>query len=179
MKLAVVGFLASVLVFSGCICLPPSIYRPIGETVSMGCAFTSGKTQDHCYQGIATTLEDPVICGHIEAEDFKSTGSKPPKDKCYLLIAEKTLDGGPCEKIVGGMMSYTQDECYRSVLAKNAERKMNALQAKIKMNPNMPPEEMKQVQEDMAKIQQMYQMTSNMDKSMFDMKMAAIRNIKS
>ncbi|MDQ1343522.1 MAG: hypothetical protein QG650_241 [Patescibacteria group bacterium] len=38
-------------------------------------------------------------------------GSNPPRDKCYLTIAENTGNYSSCDKIAGGPMSYSKTEC--------------------------------------------------------------------
>jgi hypothetical protein len=38
-------------------------------------------------------------------------GSNPPQDKCYLMEAQNTGDLSACDKIKGGLMSYTREEC--------------------------------------------------------------------
>lgn len=68
---------------------------------------------DHCYQKLAVMTGDASGCEKIPGTGFE--GSNPPKDKCYLLVAEKNVDPAPCANIEGGMNSYTTDECYQSV----------------------------------------------------------------
>ena len=48
-------------------------------------------------------------CEKIEGKKF--VGSNPPRDKCYLIIAENTGDLSACDQIKGGLMSYTREEC--------------------------------------------------------------------
>ena len=38
-------------------------------------------------------------------------GSNPPQDKCYLMVAQNTGNLDACEKIKGGLMSYTREQC--------------------------------------------------------------------
>ena len=84
------------------------------EMVSFLCA-VAGESGPHCYQWFAVQSEEPDECEKVyQAEKFSGYGSNPPKDKCYLMIAENTGDPKPCENIEGGMMSYTKDECYTS-----------------------------------------------------------------
>ena len=68
---------------------------------------------DHCYQWLSVQTGDTTGCEKIPGTGFE--GQNPPKDKCYLLIAEKEKDPQPCANIVGGFNSYTQDECYQGV----------------------------------------------------------------
>lgn len=83
----------------------------IGSAESIGCNFVSGKTQDHCYQDAAVRKADPDLCANIKAEDFTELQGPAPRDKCYLRIAEKTGNADVCEDIVGGTISYSQQEC--------------------------------------------------------------------
>lgn len=73
---------------------------------------------DHCFQGAAVQEGDPDKCEKISGKDFEGMGSNPPKDKCYLLIAENTGNMDACDKIEGGMMSYTKEECLQNVADK-------------------------------------------------------------
>ncbi len=86
-----------------------------------GCGLFSsltGKDTGHCYQWIAVQNADTDECQKVETETWAGTGQNPPKDKCYLMIAEKDGDPAPCDSIKGGMNSYTKDECYQGVGAK-------------------------------------------------------------
>ncbi len=73
---------------------------------------------DHCFQGSAVQESNPDRCKEIKGKDFEGMGSNPPKDKCYLLIAENTGNQDLCDEIEGGMMSYTKEECFKSVAEK-------------------------------------------------------------
>lgn len=68
---------------------------------------------DHCYQAAAVQGADPYGCEKIKGEKFE--GSNPPRDKCYLQIAENTGDYDVCKYIKGGPMSYTQEECVTNI----------------------------------------------------------------
>ncbi|EKE06483.1 MAG: hypothetical protein ACD_18C00347G0008 [uncultured bacterium] len=78
---------------------------------------------DHCLQNAAVQGGAADTCEKIKGEDFADSGSNPPKDKCYLRIAENTGDLSACDKIEGGMYSYTKEECLlnTSVKFKNPE----------------------------------------------------------
>jgi len=66
----------------------------------------------HCYQGAAVDDGNADKCAKVGVPDqFKGLGSDPPKDKCYLMVAENTGDLTACDKIMGGLMSYTREEC--------------------------------------------------------------------
>ena len=73
---------------------------------------------DHCMQNAAIQDANPDTCENIKGEDFQDSGSNPPKDKCYLRIAENTGDLGTCDKIEGGPYSYTKEECLLSTSIK-------------------------------------------------------------
>lgn len=69
-------------------------------------------TDPHCFQGEAVDAGDADECAKVtQPADFKSVGSNPPKDKCYMMVAENTGDLEACNKIKGGMYSYTREEC--------------------------------------------------------------------
>lgn len=70
---------------------------------------------DHCFQRSAVQWGNPATCEKIKWTKFKNSWSNPPRDKCYLTIAENTQDWTVCKKIQWGLMSYTQDECIRGV----------------------------------------------------------------
>jgi len=66
----------------------------------------------HCYQNVAVTEGDADVCAQVkQPEQFKDLGSNPPQDKCYLMEAQNTGDLSACDKIKGGPMSYTREEC--------------------------------------------------------------------
>lgn len=89
----------------------------LGGLMEVYCSFLSNNT--HCYQKAAVMQNDPEVCKKVsQPEEWKKAGSNPPKDKCYLMIAENTSDKRVCENIVGGIGSYTKEECYRAVDAK-------------------------------------------------------------
>ncbi|MDD2907252.1 MAG: hypothetical protein PHH98_01295 [Candidatus Gracilibacteria bacterium] len=66
---------------------------------------------DHCYQFTAVQSGSPDACDKIKGTKFKDSGSNPPRDKCYLTIAQNKEDYTICSKIQGGPMSYTKSEC--------------------------------------------------------------------
>lgn len=86
----------------------------LGEMMELACIFIPDPA--HCYQGAATQQADPYGCEKVEQpEQFKSAGSNPPRDKCYLMIAQNTGDYSVCKNIKGGMYSYTKEECISSI----------------------------------------------------------------
>lgn len=84
----------------------------LGELLGLGCEFSDDET--HCYQSSAVQQSDSEKCAKVETSDWPS--SNPPKDKCYLLIAENTGDISACDKIEGGFGSYTREQCRESVI---------------------------------------------------------------
>jgi hypothetical protein len=68
----------------------------------------------HCYQNLAVERADPTLCEKIEAPTGFSK-SNPPKDKCYLMVAESTGDAKHCLNMVGGEGSYEKNDCISSV----------------------------------------------------------------
>ena len=81
------------------------------------CDLTGG--DDHCYQAASVQNADPYGCEKIKGESFKDLGSDPPRDKCYLMIAENTGNYDACNYIMGGPMSYTKGECIIGAALKN------------------------------------------------------------
>lgn len=72
----------------------------------------------HCYQDLAVERGDPTLCEKIEAPPG-FTKSNPPKDKCYMMVAESTKDPKHCLNMVGGEGSYEKNDCIMSVAADN------------------------------------------------------------
>jgi len=89
--------LLSSLLLTGC----------LGDLIEFSCWFFDDV--DHCYQSAAVQKADPDSCENVGGEGF--SGSNPPKDKCYLMIAENTGDRSVCDKVVGGPASYSQQDC--------------------------------------------------------------------
>ena len=91
------------LLLSGC----------LGDLLSWGCEFA--EDGEHCWQAAAVQEAEPVDCEKVITERFEH--SNPPKDKCYLQIAENTGNPSVCDEIVGGPASYTREGCLNSVLS--------------------------------------------------------------
>jgi tetratricopeptide (TPR) repeat protein len=99
---------AALLVFPGC---------GLADLIDLSCGFMDDP--DHCYQSAAVQGSDPEKCEKIEGQGF--SGSNPPKDKCYLQIAQNTGEYATCNEIEGGMMSYTVEECVTNIVVKNGD----------------------------------------------------------
>lgn len=72
----------------------------------------------HCYQGLAVDEQDPKHCDKIKAPEGYKT-SNPPKDKCYMMVAEASDNVGLCSRMKGGEGSYTKEECVNNLATKN------------------------------------------------------------
>ena len=96
--------LPSLCLLSGC----------LGDLIEFSCLFSDD--EGHCYQAAAVQESEPEECEKVTS-DF--TNSNPPKDKCYLMIAENTGDPSICDDIVGGPASYTREGCIANVLDKH------------------------------------------------------------
>lgn len=94
-----VSLLIMILFLSGC----------TGTINEWACQFYDNP--DHCLQNAAVQEGDTTGCEKIKGEDFSDSGSNPPRDKCYLRIAENTGDLDACNNIAGGAYSYTKEEC--------------------------------------------------------------------
>lgn len=66
---------------------------------------------DHCYQFIAVQSASASACENIKWTKFKDSWSNPPRDKCYMQIAQNTWDISVCDKMKGWLMSYEKQEC--------------------------------------------------------------------
>lgn len=97
-----IGSLAAILIL-------PFFLSGCGTINEWACSFFDDP--DHCLQNNAIQEADPDACAKIEGADFADSGSNPPRDKCYLKIAENTGDLGVCDKIEGGPYSYSKEEC--------------------------------------------------------------------
>lgn len=94
-----VSFLILPFLLTGC----------VGTINEWACSFFDDP--DHCLQNAAVQDGDADGCAKVKGEDFESSGSNPPRDKCYLRVAENTGDLSACDKIAGGPFSYTKEEC--------------------------------------------------------------------
>ncbi|MFA6458693.1 MAG: hypothetical protein WCV72_04915 [Patescibacteria group bacterium] len=103
------GTLAAILIL-------PFFLSGCGTINEWACSFFDNP--DHCLQNNAIQDANPDACAKIKGADFEDTGSNPPRDKCYLKIAENTGDLGVCDKIEGGIYSYTKAECILSTAIK-------------------------------------------------------------
>lgn len=95
--------------------------KNIARVEKFGCRFIEGKDRDHCIQDAAIRGSDADRCDQILAADFTEMQWPAPRDKCYLLIAEKTGDSSVCKNIVWGLISYSQEECYAAAEKTKAE----------------------------------------------------------
>lgn len=88
---------SSSLLVSGC----------LGDLIEFSCLFV--EDDNHCYQSAAVQQAEPDNCENIPGTGF--SGSNPPKDKCYILIAENTGDRSQCNNVQGGPGGYSVEEC--------------------------------------------------------------------
>jgi hypothetical protein len=158
-----------VFIFSGC--------GAVGSIEEIGCGFMSGKNQDHCFQDAAKRKDSFETCGKIKAETFSALEGPATRDKCYLQVAEQKRDPSGCEKIEGGMISYTKEECVNSIF----EKDLAEMQAKIdaaQSDEEMSEEVIKEQAELADKMQQYMQLVNQINKNQFDMQNSAVRNLK-
>ncbi len=81
----------------------------VGQFMAIACDFFPDS--EHCWQGAAVQEGQVAECEKVSGEKFAGSGSNPPRDKCYLMIAENTGDLSACDQIKGGLMSYSREEC--------------------------------------------------------------------
>lgn len=89
----------------------------LGDLMGVVCDFLPDA--DHCNQSAAVQNGDPYGCEKIKGKGFK--GSNPPRDKCYLMIAENTGDFEACDFIRGGPLSYTKEQCVTGTAVKHED----------------------------------------------------------
>lgn len=94
-----VFFLLAPMLLSGC----------VGDLILPVCPLV--KDQDVCYQTAAIQESRAELCEKIVGKNFLGASSNPPRDKCYLKIAETSGDLASCNQIKGGLMSYSREEC--------------------------------------------------------------------
>ena len=81
----------------------------IGNIEEVGCRFTSGKTQDHCYKDAANRQNDADVCDKVKG---LSDVGNAPKNQCYQDLAMKNKDPTYCDRIVNpGVVSTTKEAC--------------------------------------------------------------------
>ena len=68
----------------------------------------------HCYIDVAIQRADPTLCEKIEPP-AGFTSSNPPKDKCYMSVAQAAGDATICNNMVGGEGSYERKDCIVTV----------------------------------------------------------------
>jgi len=161
--------LGSIFILPGC--------SAVGAVEEFGCGFIDGKNQDHCYQDAAKRNESFVTCDKIKAETFSALEGPATRDKCYLMVAEQKGDPSGCEKIEGGMISYTKEECVNAAYSK----KLKDMQAKIDAAKNDPEKQKKLIQEQQqinADMQRYYEMLNNANKNLYDTQKGIIQNFR-
>lgn len=90
-------------------------HKTVGSVEKLWCSFIkNSKKNDHCIQDAAVRANNPDRCDQIKAESFSDLEGPAPRDKCYMLIAGQTGDDSFCDRVEGGMISYSQEECYEA-----------------------------------------------------------------
>jgi type III secretion apparatus needle protein len=167
---AMLLLLLSPLLLSGC--------TIIGDLTQVGCGLEGGQDAAHCYQEAAVQKNDEQVCNKApQGEAFKDLGSNPPKDKCYYMVAMNKKDPSVCNNIKGGTLSYEINECASTVLD-SSEKFVNEKLKKTDGGKNLSPEELLQVQQQMAEYNKMADIMSNMTKSIHDMNAGMVRNLR-
>jgi len=163
----------------------------------MACAFSEDSV--HCKQESAVQSGDPTKCDKIgQKAEFKDVGSNPPQDKCYMMVAANKEDPGACDRIKGGIGSYSKEDCLDGV-AKTASKpdtcgKLSGaaqqtcmgsvtsnISAQIQAENAKPyPDQAKldQLQKQMQDTNKMFETLSNTMKANQDMQRGIIQNIK-
>jgi hypothetical protein len=98
--------IALLLILPGCDLIP--------ELTELLCDINPDSS--HCYQQAAVGSGNSDKCAKVTAPpEYKKMGSNPPKDKCYLMVAQETGKYADCSKIAGGYGSYTKEECISGI----------------------------------------------------------------
>jgi hypothetical protein len=191
-KKLVLFIMLSVPFLSGCSLL--------SDLTAMSCSF--GLDDTHCYQEAAIAGNDESTCDKVKPpEEFKKAGSNPPQDKCYMIVAENKKDPSICNKIKGGIGSYEKGDCIEEIAvgtqnydlctkgATSAEgctqkivdveqaiftTMMSAAEKEVTTNPATIAE----MQIKLDRMGKMYDMMTTLQKSMYDMNMSAVRNLR-
>ncbi len=106
-KLATV-LLAALVFLPGC-----SLLAQIQELACIG-----STDEVHCPQEAAVASGDPDKCDKVKPPEGY-TSSNPPRDKCYMMVAQNTGDLSTCDRIEGGIGSYSKEECILSTAVEN------------------------------------------------------------
>ena len=113
-NLIIIMIIASSFLFAGCDIL--------GILLGTNCDLLPDSA--HCYQAAGGQSGDSSNCDKIKPPaEFAKMGSNPPRDKCYMMIAENTGDYSYCKKMKGGYGSYEPSECISEIAAWNADPK--------------------------------------------------------
>jgi hypothetical protein len=172
----------------------------LGEMTAITCSF--GIDDTHCYQEAAIQQNDPADCEKVkQPEQFKDAGSNPPKDKCYMIVAENRKDPTICGRIIGGMFSYEKGDCIQEIAeetrnydtckqgATNLQECMQAIADKdlqdtakliesVKASSAPEEEKLLLIQSMLARGAKEYESLSNIQKQMYDMQAASVRNLR-
>ncbi|HLC84471.1 MAG TPA: hypothetical protein VJH22_01630 [Candidatus Nanoarchaeia archaeon] len=106
LKLALIIIL--VMILPGC----------LGDLLGFFCGWLSDSS--HCYQSSAVQESDAENCEKVTSP-AGYTMSNPPKDKCYLQIAQNTDDFEMCSKMKGGPGSYQPEECIMEISVRTGD----------------------------------------------------------
>lgn len=178
----------SVFFFSGC---------GLSDLTQTVCDTTGG--DPHCSQEAAVQSGEAENCDRVaQKEEFKQVGSNPPRDKCVVMVAANNEDPEKCNNVKGGTMSYTKEDCLKAIsdTAHNpstcsklggldiptcinnvAEKTFNDID-RLKNMKTKTAQDIKELQEAMAKIQQSNEMLSNINKERINTQQAVIRNLR-
>lgn len=163
----------------------------------MACKFSEDSV--HCKQEAAVQSGDPAKCDKIgQKAEFKDVGSNPPQDKCIMMVAANKEDPGTCDRIKGGIGSYSKEDCLDGIAktaskpdtcaklsgdmaAKCAGNVGAGLQAQMqteqaKTNPDQA--KLVELQNQLRDLQKLNEMLGNTMKAGQDMQRGIIQNIK-
>ena len=97
--------IASLFLFSGC---------GLSDLTKATCDISGG--DPHCSQEAAVQSNDADNCDTVaQKEEFKKAGSNPPRDKCVVMVAANNENPETCNKVKGGLMSYTKQDCTQAI----------------------------------------------------------------
>lgn len=178
----------------------------VATTVLTGCGVPglfqtacSTTNDPHCFQEAAVQSGDVNNCDTVaQKEEFKKAGSNPPRDKCVVMVSANNEDPSTCKKAKGGLLSYSEQDCLQGI----AETASNPSTCKtlgdqytatcvnsvtkntyddideFAKRPNKTDADIQTLQQKMMELEKMNEMMSNVLKVQFDMKKAAVSNLR-
>jgi len=194
-KLLKSNFAAAALLLAGAVTLPGCDF--VSAFTYYSCVMSGDPV--HCIQDAAVQSGNPDECDKVAQKDeFKKAGSNPPRDKCVMMNAMNAEDPDMCSKVKGGLMSYSKEDCEKSV-AETATKpqtctamagdaaatcvttvteKTTAEVNELLNKPNKTDADIQAAQKKMEDLSKIESMMSGIAKSQYDTQKALIQNMR-